>query len=434
MKIEIKAKPPQLSKFNLNLPSDILYKKLVEHLNEGVWMGDKDEKTIYANPKFCKMTEYTLEEMLGKESYVFWDEESAEIVRETNEKKRKKGISSSYEGNLLTKNGKKIPVLLSGTPLPNGGTIGIMTDLTELKKKEESEKILGSAIQHASDAIIVFDADGEIKSWNKGAKLIFGYKKEDMVGEKLEKLFSFEQISNFFKHNRGYYTLELKSGHKNKREINIAATVTSISLNDKNKVYYLLIARDITNQRKFEEELRLKYEKIQQAYNRFGVIQRQMDYIFKILELLDSSYDKKSIADYIVSSLIMITKTDACVLRIFNKQKGTLDLLSCFGVDDWKGKANIKFENSLAQKAHESGGSLKIIDILNEPRYQSLYLSKKNNLTSLLLFPLHFQGEFIGSLSLYASPEKNLGIFENDFLEKYVKIIEIAVYAVFMKK
>ena len=71
---------------------------------EAVWMGDENEKTIYANPKFCKLIGYSLEEMIGQESYIFWDDESAKTVRNTNNSKRKKGESSSYTGNLLSKN------------------------------------------------------------------------------------------------------------------------------------------------------------------------------------------------------------------------------------------------------------------------------------------------------------------------------------------
>lgn len=417
-----------------NLSSDILYKKIVEHMNEGVWMGDKNERTIYANPKFCKMMGYSLEEMLGKESYEFWDEESARVVKETNISKRQKDISSSYEGNLLNKNGKKIPVLLSGTSLPDGGTIGIMTDLTELKKKEEAEKILSNAINHANDAIIVFDENGTITSWNNGAKVIFGYKKEEMMGEKLEKIFSVEELANFFKQRKGFYSIELKSKHKNEKQLVIDATLTTVITGDENSVFYLLIARDITHQTEFEEELASKYQKIQEAYNRFGLVRRQMDYIFEILDLLSSAYDSKSIADYIVSSLIMLTKTDACVLRIYNKEKNTLELVSSFGIQDINGKAATKYEGSLAQKAFEQKSPLKIVDLEHEPRYQSNYLAKKNNLSSLLLIPLEFQGELIGSLSLYANPEKKLSIFENEFVERYAKIIQIAIYTIFFKK
>ena len=122
-----------------DISSDVLYKKIIEHMNEAVWMGDQNEQTIYVNPQFCKITGYSLVEVIGKDSYEFWDEESKRIIRDVNLSKRKKGVSSSYEGTMLTKTGKKIPVLVSGTPLPGGGTIGIITDLSELKKKEESQ-------------------------------------------------------------------------------------------------------------------------------------------------------------------------------------------------------------------------------------------------------------------------------------------------------
>jgi len=418
--------------FKPTLSSDIIYQKLVEHLNEAVWMGDKNERTIYANPKFCKMMEYELEEMLGKESYEFWDEESAMTVRNVNTTKRKNGISSSYEGFLKTRTGKLIPVLLSGTPMPDGGTIGIMTDLSDLKKVEANEKILSSAIQHANDAIVIFDSNSEIKSWNKGAKIIFGYEKEEMIGQKLDKLFSLEQIADFFKSRSGYYNIELQSKDKNSRNISIAATLTSVSP-DSRDPYYLLIVRDITSQTEFEEELSLKYQKIQEAYNQFGLVRRQMDYIFEILELLESSYDKQSIADYIVSSLVMITKTDACLLRIYNKDKDALEMVSSFGIKDADAKASVKYNGSLAEKAHLKKSPLKIADLSIEPRYQSAYLAKKNNLNSMMLIPLRFQDEIIGSLYLYATPEKKLAIFENTFLESYAKIIEVAIYTIFFK-
>lgn len=120
--------------------SNLVYKTLVENMNEAIWVGDSDERTVYANPKFCEIMEYTLEEMLGRKSYDFWDKKSAEKVRNVNSTERKKGKSSSYEGKLLSKSGKKTPVLLSGAALPQGGTIGIMTDITVIKEKKLLEK------------------------------------------------------------------------------------------------------------------------------------------------------------------------------------------------------------------------------------------------------------------------------------------------------
>lgn len=409
--------------------SEILYRKLVEHMNEAVWMGDSNERTVYVNPKFCDITGYTLPEMLGKESYEFWDAESVAHIKHVNLTHRKKGVSSSYEGNLLTKNGNKIPVLVSGTPLPDGGTVGIITDLTELKKKEASERVLGSAVQYATDAIIIFDTQGRITTWNKGAKIMFGYKKEEIVHAPLDTIFSKDDAQNLLKYSPTVYNLELIGIHKNKMPIQISATLTPILSDDKTRTLFcLFIGRDITNQTKFEEELALKYQKLEEAYNKFGVLRRQMDYLVEILDLFNGSHDKKSIADFIVSSLIMLTRVDACVLRSYNGAKDTLELISCFGVGrDWQGKANIKYKRSLLEKTFDKKMSMKIIDVTKEPRYHSAYLAKKNNLCSLLLIPLQFKGKLVGSLSLYASPQKKLEIFENEFIEKYAKVIEVAV-------
>jgi len=427
-----KSKPVQnkekFTKFKPKLPSDILYQKLVEYMNEGLWMGDKQERTVYANPKFCKMTEYSLEEMLGRKSYDFWAPESAKMVKSVNLHKRKKGVSSQYEGNLITKSGKRIPVLLSGTPLPDGGTFGIMTDLTKLREKEKSERILNRAIDHATDAIIVFDKSGKVRAWNRGAKIIFGYKKKEMMTEKVDKIFSMKDFGDYFQNPSNIYNFEILAKHKNEHSLNIAGTLTTIVDDEaEDRCFFLLIGRDISQQTKFEHELALKYQKIQEAYNKFGIIRRQMDYVFEILDLLNTYHDQRSVADFIVSSLIMLTKADTCVLRLYNKQKDTLDLLSSFGTADWKGKAVIKYPNSLAQKAFEQKRSLKVIDITYEPRYQSVYLAKKNNLSSLLLIPLVFHSELIGTVSLYVRPDKKLKIFENEFIEKYAKLIELVM-------
>ncbi len=416
--------PIKKSKKGLSLKTIAL--KLITHMNEGVWVGDKHERTVYANPRFCEMTGYSLDEMIGQESYIFWDKESAERVRDVNTRKRKKGISSSYEGNLLNKSGEKIPVLLSGTPLPDGGTIGIMTDLTSLKQKEAKEKILTTAIRFATDVIVVFNSDGEIASWNKGAKIVFGYKQDEMVGEKIYKVLPEEEIRKYMNQAGATFNVELGGTHRNNSHIKIAATLTPIFGEDKKGIeFYLLIGRDITSQMKFEDELTVKYQKMKDAYNQLGVVRRQMDYIFEILDLFGSR-DRKSITNFIVSSIIMLTRADACVLRLFNEKKGTLDLLSSFGVSDaWQGKKTIKYKNSLIEKAYNLKTPLRIVDLARESRHQSINLAKKHNFSSLLLIPLQFNSRLVGSLSLYTTPEKKLEILENEFIEKYAKLIEV---------
>lgn len=235
---ELKKKEEKEKILNLSI------KKILNTMNEAVWIGDKDERTVFANKKFSKLLGYKLEEMIGKKSYIFWDKESAARVKKVNATKRKKGVSSSYEGNLLAKDGKKIPVLLSGSPFPGGGTVGIMTDLTELKKKEEKEKLLTKSIDYSTDAIIIFDKTLKIQSWNRGAQMIFGYSKKHALKINLAKLIRKNDILKFIKHRKEVNNFSISGTHKSKKKVIIDATLTHIHKEgNKRDLIYLLIAR-----------------------------------------------------------------------------------------------------------------------------------------------------------------------------------------------
>lgn len=165
--------------------TDARFHQLVEHMNEAVWMGDTHERTVYANKKFQTLVEYSLDEMIGLKSYVFWDNESAATVKRVNEEDRQHGKASTYEGNLKTKTGKLIPVLLSGAPLPDGGTVGIMTDLRKLRETEEQFKQL---VEYMKEGVVMRDEAGKITYANPALSKWLSYAPEDLTGKQLEDL------------------------------------------------------------------------------------------------------------------------------------------------------------------------------------------------------------------------------------------------------
>jgi PAS domain S-box-containing protein len=286
-----------------------------------------------------------------------------------------------------------------------------------------SSQLLNLAIEYANDAIMVFSDEGEIRFWNKGAKIIFGYKPEEIIGQNLEKLFKSDDAVSMLEHSEVLYNSVLHAKHQANHQIIVSATLTPVNTD---KTFFLLICRDITNQHRFEEELTLKYQKLKEAYNEFGILRRQTDYIFDLLTLCEDEKDEQTIGDYIVTSVIMLTQADACNLRKYNKRKNSMDLVSSFGVtNDWQGNASIKFPGSLAEKAFKQNTPLRILDVLSEPLYQSKSLAQKHNLSSLLEIPLVFRNQPVGTLALYLRANKKLEIFENDFIEKYAKLISL---------
>lgn len=159
------------------------YQAMVENTQNGVWVSDKNVKVIYANPKLCKLLGYSYEDIVGKIEYKFWAKGSANKVKKALISDRNKGVTSSYEAELISKKGEKIPVLALGTPLPDGGTVGILTDLRELKKKDEellkSEERFKTLANTLPQVVFETDAKGNLIFVNERSYAISGYSKKE---------------------------------------------------------------------------------------------------------------------------------------------------------------------------------------------------------------------------------------------------------------
>ena len=117
------------------------YRSIIANMNLGLLEVDEEEKIIYANQSFCKMTGYSLEEMKGKiASSLLAEGQNLDTIQQKTEE-RKKGSSDAYEVQLKDKWGNIKWWLISGAPRYNNkgepsGSIGIHLDITEQKKLE----------------------------------------------------------------------------------------------------------------------------------------------------------------------------------------------------------------------------------------------------------------------------------------------------------
>ncbi len=74
----------------------------------------------------------------------------------------------------------------------NSGALRLGVDVTEneeaRRRLREKEKLFSAIIRSSPDAVIFLDNDERVVSWNRGANDIFGYSREEMVHQSIDRL------------------------------------------------------------------------------------------------------------------------------------------------------------------------------------------------------------------------------------------------------
>ena len=89
-----------------------------------------------------------------------------------------------FEKEYFGKDGSRVPVLIGVATFEEGGNQGVafVLDLTERKRAEQAAEHLASIVESSDDAIVSKDLDGIIRTWNRGAERLFGYKAAEVIG------------------------------------------------------------------------------------------------------------------------------------------------------------------------------------------------------------------------------------------------------------
>ena len=111
--------------------------------------------------------------------------------------KARLGQSDENEWTYIRKDGARIPVQLSVTPLRDGtgsikGFLGVATDLTSRKQAEEALRVqearVRAIVDHAMDGIFTIDERGTIESFNPAAERLFDYTAAEVIGQNVKAL------------------------------------------------------------------------------------------------------------------------------------------------------------------------------------------------------------------------------------------------------
>ena len=118
--------------------SEEKYRGIIENMELGLLEVDNQGLIIRSYPRFCAMTGYDGDELIGKNALNVLIPSEYYTILEQQANDRSKGIGNVYEVELIKKDGSRIWVLISGAPIFDldgsiVGSIGIHYDITYQK-------------------------------------------------------------------------------------------------------------------------------------------------------------------------------------------------------------------------------------------------------------------------------------------------------------
>jgi len=172
-----------------------------------------------------------------------------------------------YESEVVAKGGRLVPVIISVSQLrdPDGSVVGAavnIRDNTASKREQEARLRLAAVVESSSDAIISKDLTGAILSWNIGAERLYGYAYFEVLGHNISMLAPPDHIDEIpeilqrIKIGERIEHFETVRRRKDGQAVDVSVTVSPIYDSKGVIVGASAIARDISERRRTEAEIR----------------------------------------------------------------------------------------------------------------------------------------------------------------------------------
>ncbi len=250
------------------LPAEIRAEDILDDLAEAVVVVDHEWRVLYANREVERRHGMTAEALVGKSFWEKWPDAQGTEAQEQLRHAMKAGVAAEFE----QQRGEGEGVWLDVHAFPCEAGLALhFRDITDRKNAEAARGPLAAIIESSNDAIIGKDLNGTIRSWNRGAERIFGYKAEEIIGQHISTLAVPErpdEIPNIMERLRRGERVDhyrTKRRTKDGRIIALSLTVSPIKDSSGIVIGASKVARDISESERTQEALRAANEALNRA-------------------------------------------------------------------------------------------------------------------------------------------------------------------------
>ena len=295
--------------------SEARTRALISHASDAIFIADLDGRFIDVNAAGCQLLGLPESEIIGERIRDFLPPEDAERLPAARQVLAKGGTQMA-EWHLRRKTGAYVPVEVSATILPDGRWEAFVRDISKRKAAEEEARrlerelrdarlFLENVLESSTDySLVALDLDRRVLFWNEGARRIFGYSSEEIVGKTADVLHVQSDLDSGVAYSlyaraldRGSADSLLQRRRKDGSEFLAHIVVSRRTAGDGSPSGYLLISRNVTREQRRSEQ----------------------DHLLAVIGLLlTSSLDRKQVVSS-AAELLVRDFADACIVDLVDE-------------------------------------------------------------------------------------------------------------------
>lgn len=265
----------------------------LQSIGDGVITTDTRGRVTSMNAIASQLTGWTVADALGQPLEVVFHI----IVEATRQPTPSPVVTALAEGRvvglanhtlLVARDGSERPIDDSAAPIRDEdgqvtGVVLVFRDGSERRATERAQGLLANVVELSDDAIVTKRLDGVVTSWNAGAARIFGYSRDEMVGQPITRIIPPDRANEVGRIlgaiGRGERVEPFESERicKDGRRINVSLSVSPIRDAEGTVIGASKIARDVTARKRAEIERQSMLRELTTLYTVGQAVSAELD-------------------------------------------------------------------------------------------------------------------------------------------------------------